>query len=68
MAQICGVMMYYHLKVLSSDDSRLHMPVEWNFALGLVAVNLHFHTWKSSVVTGNKYNAESYVPDRKSVV
>lgn len=63
MAGICGVMLYYHLKVLSSVDLR-HPPiyVEWSVTLGLAATNPTFLNLREFGSDGNKCNAESYVP------
>jgi hypothetical protein len=61
-AGVCGVMLYYHLKVLSSIYLRLPpIPVEWNVTLGLAATNPTFLNLRVFSNDGNKCNAESYV-------
>lgn len=63
MTEICGVMLYYHLKVLSSVDLRHPpIPVEWSVTLGLAATNPTFLNLRVFGSDGNKCNAESYVP------
>lgn len=62
MAKICGVMLYYHLKVLSSADLRHPpIPVEWNVTLGLAATKPTFLNLHVPGSDGNKWNAQSYV-------
>ena len=63
MAGICGLILYYHLKVLSSVDLRRPpVRVEWSVTLGLAAANPTILNLRVFGSDGNKCNAESYVP------